>query len=230
MKCVLRANWLKRVCVPAIAVIGVLLTAGCERYKKFDGKFELNISRSMTFTNGKQSTEYTVDGITINGVDIQLASKVTSKKDTFMVPTVKYGDFKIMLTENETGIYMSDKQQKMLDSDKVRTPDKVKGMLMNYDTKKPIPGYKVCLFKVTGAADADGWANGEMGAEVKVSDDGIFAFESIASTGAYMFMVKYENIDGERYSSVKHIDGKNVEVNLNGGADIDLGKVWAQLR
>lgn len=106
----------------------------------------------------------------------------------------------------------------------------IKGVIMNYDTKKPVSGHQVCLLAPKGSVKADGWqAVDDLKIEVTTSEDGSFIFKNI-NPGKYILMLKYSGLKPINYASVRHENAKGVEVKLDSDQIIDVGKVWVQMR
>jgi hypothetical protein len=111
----------------------------------------------------------------------------------------------------------------------------IKGILMNYDTKEPVSGHQVQIFALKGTGKADGWQEvDDLKIEVTTLKNGAFGFEKIPP-GKYVFMVKYRT-SGSGFmpyfdsAIVRYENAKPVEVTLDSGRIIDLGKVWVQMR
>jgi hypothetical protein len=116
------------------------------------------------------------------------------------------------------------------------TTGKISGILMDYDSGKPISGHQIFIFAVKGPADKEGWVKvDDLKIEATTSENGAFTFSNIPP-GEYLFTVKYRtrsqigSLPSFKFASLRNKDGETIRITLKKGQILDLKEVWVQLR
>jgi hypothetical protein len=114
---------------------------------------------------------------------------------------------------------------------------KIKGILMDHDTYRPLPGQILGILALKGSVKADGSQDAEdLKKEVITSKDGSFTLSNIPP-GEYCVIIK-KNITtssgimlpNETVDTVKTENRRTITVQSKIWQVIDMGKVWVQMR
>lgn len=117
-----------------------------------------------------------------------------TKGDPFMVTktTTQYSAMTITLHKVVGGNYPAHPTSQEEFDKIVTSSGQIKGILMDYDSKRHLPATKLKLFALKGVPDKDGWAPiDDLNIQVTTSESGDFIFDKVAP-GKYMIMVQFQ--------------------------------------